>query len=277
MSGFEIKGIPVGNGNPFVLIAGPCVIEDEESCFSIARELKRICREIGVPLIFKASYDKANRSSIHSFRGLGIEVGERLLSRVGRELDLPVTTDVHSPEEIGKIAHVLDVLQIPAFLCRQTDLIVAAARTGKPVNVKKGQFLAPWDVRNIIGKCIETNNKKIIITERGSVFGYNNLVVDFKSLPIIRQYGYPVCFDATHSVQLPGGAGTSSGGQREFVEPLIRAAVAVGLDALFLETHDEPDEALSDGPNMLPLDTIGDILAQAKEIDLLVKSRSRTT
>lgn len=274
MSGFDIRGIPIGNGNPFVLIAGPCVIEDEESCFSIARELKRICRETSVPLIFKASYDKANRSSIHSFRGLGIEVGERLLSRVSRELDLPVTTDVHSPEEIQRIAHVLDVLQIPAFLCRQTDLIVAAARTGKPVNIKKGQFLAPWDVRNIIGKCVSSNNKKIIITERGSVFGYNNLVVDFKSLPIIRQYGYPVCFDATHSVQLPGGAGTSSGGQREFVEPLIRAAVAVGLDALFIETHDDPDEALSDGPNMLPLDTIGDVLAQAKKLDLLVKARS---
>ncbi|MFA6450977.1 MAG: 3-deoxy-8-phosphooctulonate synthase [bacterium] len=273
MAGFDISGIPIGGGNPFVLIAGPCVIEEEDRCFSIAVELKRICRDLSIPLIFKASYDKANRSSIHSFRGLGIEAGKRLLSRVRGELGLPVTTDVHSPEEIDRIGGVLDVLQIPAFLCRQTDLIVAAAKSGKPVNIKKGQFLAPWDVRNIIEKCVISGNKKVIITERGSVFGYNNLVVDFKSLPIIRQYGYPVCFDATHSVQLPGGAGTSSGGQREFVEPLIRAAIAVGTDAIFLETHDEPDEALSDGPNMIPLHCLSAILEKAKNLDRLVKKQ----
>jgi 2-dehydro-3-deoxyphosphooctonate aldolase (KDO 8-P synthase) len=273
MAIFEISGIPVGGGSPFVLISGPCVIEDEERCFSTAVELKRLCRELEIPLIFKASYDKANRSSVHSYRGPGIDVGIKLLRRIKKELGLPVTTDVHSPEEIEKAGPALDVIQIPAFLCRQTDLIVAAARTGKPVNIKKGQFLAPWDVRNIIDKCVSAGNRKVIITERGSTFGYNNLVVDFKALPIIRQFGCPVCFDATHSVQLPGGAGTSSGGQREFVEPLIRAAAAVGIDALFIETHDDPDEAMSDGPNMLPTGGLKDILGLAKNLDRLVKTR----
>jgi 2-dehydro-3-deoxyphosphooctonate aldolase (KDO 8-P synthase) len=249
------------------------VIEDEERCFATAVELKRLCRELEIPLIFKASYDKANRSSVHSYRGPGIDVGIKLLRRIKKELGLPVTTDVHTREEIEKAGPALDVIQIPAFLCRQTDLIVAAARTGKPVNIKKGQFLAPWDVRNIIDKCVSAGNRKVIITERGSTFGYNNLVVDFKALPIIRQFGCPVCFDATHSVQLPGGAGTSSGGQREFVEPLIRAAAAVGIDALFIETHDDPDEAMSDGPNMLPTGGLKDILGLAKNLDLLVKTR----
>jgi 2-dehydro-3-deoxyphosphooctonate aldolase (KDO 8-P synthase) len=268
---FDICGIPIGGSNPFVLFAGPCVIEDEDRCFRIALDLKRMCAELEIPLVFKASYDKANRSSINSFRGVGIQRGAALFRRIREEAGLPVISDVHSIEEIGAAAPVLDVIQIPAFLCRQTDLVLAAARTGKPVNVKKGQFLAPWDVRNIIDKCVAAGNRKIIITERGSTFGYNNLVVDFKSLPIMRQFGYPVCFDATHSVQLPGGAGTSSGGQREFVAPLVRASVAVGVDALFIETHNEPDEALSDGPNMVPLDRLKDILRSAKSLDRIVK------
>lgn len=274
MGEFDIRGIPIGGNNPFVLFAGPCVIEEEESCLGIARELKDICAELDIPLVFKASYDKANRSSISSFRGVGLERGRKLFERIHRELDLPVISDVHTIEEVGEMAPSLDVLQIPAFLCRQTDLIVAAARTGKPVNIKKGQFLAPWDVRNIIDKCVKSGNRKIIITERGSTFGYNNLVVDFKSLPIIRQFGVPVCFDATHSVQLPGGAGTSSGGQREFVAPLVRAGVAVGIDALFIETHDYPDDALSDGANMVPLDKLKNILKNAKSLDRIVKRQA---
>ncbi|HOX29059.1 MAG TPA: 3-deoxy-8-phosphooctulonate synthase [bacterium] len=273
MVGIDVRGLSIGAGSPFVLISGPCVIEDEKSSFEIAASLAEICRRVGVPLIFKASYDKANRSSINSYRGVGIQAGKRLLERVAKELGIPVTTDVHTPQEIEKIAPVVDILQIPAFLCRQTDLIVAAAKTGKPVNVKKGQFLAPWDVRNIIDKCTSAGNRKVIITERGSTFGYNNLVVDFKSIPIIRSMGYPVCFDATHSVQLPGGAGTSSGGQREFVEPLIRAGIAVGIDALFIETHPDPDEALSDGPNMVPLAQLEGILSSAKALDEIAKKR----
>lgn len=276
MNAIDINGINIGADNPFVLIAGPCVIEDEDRCYSTAVELKHICRELDIPLVFKASYDKANRSSVHSYRGPGIDAGVRLFRKIKKELGLHVTTDVHTPEEIAKVSSVVDILQIPAFLCRQTDLIVAAAKTGKPVNIKKGQFLAPWDVRNIIEKCVSSGNRKIIITERGSTFGYNNLVVDFKSLPIIRQFGYPVCFDATHSVQLPGGAGTSSGGQREFVEPMIRAAVAVGLDALFIETHDDPDEALSDGPNMVPLGSLKSLLTLARNLDRLVKKQAVT-
>ncbi|HOC90850.1 MAG TPA: 3-deoxy-8-phosphooctulonate synthase [bacterium] len=273
MTGFDISGIPIGGGAPFVLIAGPCVLESEDSCFSIAKELKSICGEIGVPLVFKVSYDKANRSSGSSFRGLGIKSGKKLFAKVKRELGLPVTTDAHSMEEVDEIAPFIDIIQIPAFLCRQTDLVVGSAKTGKPVNIKKGQFLAPWDVRNIIDKCLGAGNDKIIITERGSTFGYNNLVVDFKSLPIIRRFGYPVCFDATHSVQLPGGAGTSSGGQREFVDPLVRACMAVGVDALFLETHHEPDEALSDGQNMVPLKNLKNLLLHAKALDAMVKKQ----
>ncbi len=274
MYSFEIAGIPIGAGNPFVLFAGPCVLEDEESCFDMAKDLSKMTSDLGIPFVFKTSYDKANRSSINSFRGLGIEAGKRVFRRIKNELGLPVITDVHTNEEVEEITPFIDVIQIPAFLCRQTDLIVAAAKTGKPVNVKKGQFLAPWDVRNIISKCVSSGNRKIIITERGSVFGYNNLVVDFKSIPIMRQFGYPVCFDATHSVQLPGGAGTSSGGQREFVEPLIRAAVSVGVDAIFVETHEEPDEALSDGPNMLQIQKLRNTLIQAKILDEAVKKQA---
>lgn len=270
----NINGITIGNGHPFALIAGPCVMESEESCLSIAKIVQRICGELEIGYIFKASFDKANRSSIGSFRGPGIDAGIKILKKIKKETGLPVSSDVHSMEDVEALAGVLDVLQIPAFLCRQTDLIMCAAKTGKVVNIKKGQFLAPWDVRNIIDKMTNAGNHNIIITERGSTFGYNNLVVDFKGLPIIRQFGYPVCFDATHSVQLPGGAGTSSGGQREFVAPLVRAAVSVGVDALFMEVHEDPDNALSDGPNMVTPDELNLILTNAKLIDSLVKKKS---
>lgn len=271
MKEFDIDGIRIGGNNPFVLFSGPCVIETEEMTMSIASSLKDICLAVGVPFVFKASYDKANRSSIQSYRGPGIKEGLRILKKVKRSLGVPVVSDIHSIEEVEAAAAVLDVIQIPAFLCRQTDLVVAAAKTGKPVNVKKGQFLAPWDIRNVIDKVTSCGNKKIVITERGCSFGYNNLVVDFKSMPIMRQFGYPVCFDVTHSVQLPGGSGTTSGGQREFAEHLMRAALAVGTDALFIESHPEPDEALSDGPNMISIERIESVLRSAKAIDNLVK------
>lgn len=273
MKEINIDGITIGNGRPFVLIAGPCVIESEAFALRMARRLKELCAALDVPLIFKASYDKANRSSVNSYRGPGIAVGLRVLREVRENIGLPVISDVHSVQEIERLAGTLDVIQIPAFLCRQTDIVLAAAKTGKCVNVKKGQFLAPWDVRNIVDKMLSVGNSNILITERGSMFGYNNLVVDFKGLPIIRAFGYPVCFDATHSVQLPGGAGTSSGGQREFVAHLVRAGVAVGIDALFLEVHENPDEAMSDGPNMVDFTELESILKNAKAIDNLVKRK----
>ena len=272
MRSFQIGDITIGDGKPFVLFSGPCVIESERQCLDAARQLRDICGELDVPLIFKSSYDKANRSSIQSFRGPGVRKGLAILEKVKSKLDLPVLSDIHTVEEARAAAVILDVMQIPAFLCRQTDLVVAIAETGNVVNIKKGQFLAPWDVRNVIDKVTSTGNRRIIVTERGCSFGYNNLVVDFKSLPIIRQFGYPVCFDATHSVQLPGGAGTSSGGQREFVEYLLRASLAVGTDAVFLETHDEPDSALSDGPNMLPIEHLKQVIRQAKILDDTVKN-----
>lgn len=274
MKTFQIDGITIGGNNPFVLFAGPCVIESEKACLDIAAEVKDMCADIGVPLVFKASYDKANRTSIHSFRGPGVKEGIRILAKIKKKLKIPVMSDVHSIEESKVAAPVLDLIQIPAFLCRQTDLVVEVAKTGRPVNVKKGQFMAPWDIRNVIDKITTTGNRKIIITERGCTFGYNNLVVDFKALPIMRQFGYPVCFDATHSVQLPGGAGTSSGGQREFAEHLLRASLAVGTDAVFIETHEEPDEALSDGPNMIPVKDLKQLLINAKAIDSVVKNNS---
>ncbi len=258
----EIKIGPVtfGNNRPLFLIAGPCVIESEEITFHTAERLKEICERRNIGLIFKSSYDKANRTSIGSFRGPGIKKGLRILSDVKSRFDLPVISDIHSVEEIEPAADVLDALQIPAFLCRQTDLIVAAAETWMPVNVKKGQFLSPWDVKNITEKFISTGNHNLFITERGTSFGYNNLVVDFRGLPIIRSFGYPVIFDITHSLQIPGGEGTSSGGQREFAEPLARAAVAVGVDGLFMEVHPEPGKALCDGPNMISLDDVDRLL-----------------
>jgi 2-dehydro-3-deoxyphosphooctonate aldolase (KDO 8-P synthase) len=242
------------------------VIENEEIIFTTASRLKEICDRLAVPFIFKSSYDKANRTSITSFRGPGVKKGLRVLEDIRNKLSVPVISDVHSPEEVGPASEVLDLLQIPAFLCRQTDLVVSASRTGKPVNIKKGQFLSPGDVRNIIEKFVSTGNQSLLITERGTSFGYNNLVVDFRGFPIMRAFGYPVIFDVTHSLQLPGGEGNRSGGQREFAAPLARAAVAAGVDGLFIETHPEPDRALSDGPNMIPLAEVEGFLKQTQAI-----------
>ncbi|HEX4644267.1 MAG TPA: 3-deoxy-8-phosphooctulonate synthase [Verrucomicrobiae bacterium] len=237
-----------------VLIGGPCAIESEKLCLRVARVLKKICNELGVLYIFKASYDKANRTSSGSFRGLGPEAGLEILAKVRKEIVVPVLTDVHSEAQVADAAKIVDVLQIPAFLCRQTDLIVAAAQTGKVVNVKKGQFLSPQEMEQVVAKIEKAGGKKILLTERGTTFGYNNLVVDMRSIPIMQRFGYPVIFDATHSVQLPGGAGDKSAGQREFAPVLARAAVAAGADGVFIETHPEPERALSDGPNMIPLE-----------------------
>ncbi len=266
-----IKNIKIGGSNPFVLIAGPCVIESEEATLDAAQRLKNITMEIGVPFIFKSSYDKANRSSLKSFRGPGLKEGLRILGRVKSELGLPVVSDVHRFEEIASAAEVLDMIQIPAFLCRQTDFVQAVSRTGKAVNIKKGQFLAPWDMKNAVEKAESTGNHDILITERGVSFGYNNLVADMRSIPIMRAFGYPVVFDATHSVQLPGAGGTASSGDRQFVQHLARAAAAVGVDGMFMEVHACPDKALCDGPNMLSLDELPAILKQVREIDRIVK------
>jgi len=255
-----------GGNNPLFIIAGPCVIESEDVVFYTAEKLKEICRQVELPLVFKSSYDKANRTSLSSFRGPGIERGLQVLSDVRSRFSIPVISDVHTMEEIKPASQVLDALQIPAFLSRQTDLILAASRTGKPVNIKKGQFLAPWDIKNIIDKFTSTGNQDIFITERGTSFGYNNLVVDFRGLSIMRSFGYPLVYDVTHSLQLPGGKGSSSGGQREFAEPLARAAVAAGVDGLFIEVHPEPDRALCDGPNMISIDTMPGLLKMVKSI-----------
>ena len=262
----SIASAKLGGNNPLLIIAGPCVIESEEIVFYTAEKLKETCRTIGLPLLFKSSYDKANRTSLSSFRGPGFEKGLRILSDVRSKFDIPIISDIHSVEEVNPASEVLDALQIPAFLCRQTDIILYASRTGKPVNVKKGQFLAPWDIKNIIEKFISTGNQNIFVTERGTSFGYNNLVVDFRGLPIMQSFGFPVIFDITHSLQLPGGMGKSSGGQREFAEPLAKAAAAVGVDGLFMEVHPEPDRALCDGPNMIKLDEVDKILTIVKAI-----------
>ena len=263
----------VGLDKPFFLIAGPCVAESEQLCLDIAGQMKEICGELGIPYIFKASYDKANRSSGKSFRGFGLEGGLKMLEAVKTQLGLPVLTDVHTVEEIPAVAAVVDVLQTPAFLCRQTDFIHAVAASGKPVNIKKGQFLAPADMKNVVDKAKEANGgaDTIMVCERGASFGYNNLVSDMRSLAIMRGTGCPVVFDATHSVQLPGGQGTASGGQREFVPVLARAATAVGIAGLFMETHPDPAKALSDGPNAWPLQKMKALLATLKDIDALVK------
>ncbi len=267
----EIKNFLIGNGSPIVLISGPCVIEDFETTFEIASFLKDVTRELNIPFIFKASYDKANRTSINSFRGPGITDGLEILKQIKAKLDVPVLSDVHRINEVAEAAKVLDIIQIPAFLCRQTDLILEVAKTGRPVNIKKGQFLAPWDIINVVEKATSTGNNKIVVTERGSMFGYNNLVVDFRGIKIIQDSGWPVIFDATHSVQLPGGAGNSSGGQREFAPILARAAVASGADGIFIEVHKDPDKALCDGPNSLKMDTLCDLLLQLKAINEAVK------
>ena len=252
--------------SPFFLVSGPCVIEDEAVTLRIAARLKALTDSLGIPFTFKASYDKANRTAITSFRGPGIKDGLRVLDKVKQTLGVPILSDVHRISEVATAAQVLDVIQIPAFLCRQTDLLLAVAKTGKPVNVKKGQFLAPWDMVNIVEKIRSVSSVQPMITERGVMFGYNNLVVDFRGIHIMQQTGCPVVFDATHSVQLPGGAGTHSGGQREFAPVLARAAIAAGADGVFLEVHEDPDKALCDGPNSLPLDQLPDLLVQLKAI-----------
>jgi 2-dehydro-3-deoxyphosphooctonate aldolase (KDO 8-P synthase) len=272
--GIHISDTILGDNNPLFIIAGPCVIESEDVVFHTAQKLKDICSNIGLPLLFKSSYDKANRTSISSFRGPGMEKGLRVLMDVKSKFHVPVISDIHSVEEVKPASEVLDVIQIPAFLCRQTDLLLAVSNTGKPVNVKKGQFLAPWDVKNIIDKFISTGNRDLFITERGTSFGYNNLVVDFRSIPIMRSFGYPVVFDVTHSLQLPGGMGKASSGQREFAEPLAKAAVAVGVDGLFMEVHPEPEKALCDGPNMIKLHKVENLLKTVRAIDELSKSLS---
>lgn len=261
----KVGELQVGDGQ-FFLIAGPCVIENEDLVLKTAEEIARITSAHQVPFIFKSSYDKANRSAVASFRGQGMEEGLRILQKVKSEIGVPVLSDIHATEEVTAAAEVLDVLQIPAFLCRQTDLLVAAGKSGKVVNVKKGQFLAPWDMSNVVEKLESTGSRNIFLTERGTTFGYNNLVSDMRSLVIMRQWGYPVVFDGTHSVQLPGGGGKVSSGQREFVTPLCRAAVATGCDGLFLEVHPRPDEALSDGPNMIDLQELKRLLTQIKQI-----------
>jgi 2-dehydro-3-deoxyphosphooctonate aldolase (KDO 8-P synthase) len=265
------ENIIFGGDNPFVLIAGPCVIESESVIMETAAQLKEITTKLNIPFIFKASYDKANRSSIHSFRGPGMDRGLEILAKVKETFDVPVTSDIHDPSQAERAAEVLDILQIPAFLCRQTDLLVAAAKTGKIVNVKKGQFLAPWDMKNVVNKLQESENENILLTERGSTFGYNNLVVDMRSLIEMRALGAPVVFDATHSVQIPGGNGTSTGGKSEYVPHLSRAAAAVGVDAIFMEVHPNPAEAKSDGPNMVKLDQLEEVLKPIVEIDRLLK------
>ena len=262
----RIGSVGIGGGNPLVLIAGPCVIEDESHLLRVGEELLSICGEARVPLVLKASFDKANRSSHMSYRGPGLTEGLRILARVKEKLGLPILSDVHETTQVPAAGEVLDVLQIPAFLCRQTDLLLAAGRTGKPVNVKKGQFLSPEDMQNVVAKIRSTGNGQILLTERGSTFGYHNLVVDMRGISIMHNLGVPVIFDATHSVQLPGGGGTVSSGQREFVAPLARAAVAAGCDGLFLEVHPEPDRAPSDGPNMLPLNALPSLLAEVTAI-----------
>jgi len=274
-----VAGLTIGGGAPLVLIGGPCAIEDERHALMMAERLQRITSDAGVPFIYKSSYDKANRSSVHSYRGPGLKEGLRILARVKETTGLPVLSDVHEVVEVEPAAEVLDVLQVPAFLCRQTDLLLACGRTRRPVNVKKGQFLAPRDMGNVVTKIRSTGNESILLTERGTSFGYNNLVVDFRGLPIMRGFGYPVVFDATHSVQLPGGAGDRSGGERQYVQALARAAVSVGVDALFMEIHEDPDRTmadgrpLSDGPNMLRLDDLPRLL---NEIAAIVSGLGRS-
>src|SRR5438045_1821523 len=269
MNSFSVGNATFGGGG-LTIIAGPCVIESPQHTMMMARECSQRARAAGLDYVFKASFDKANRSSIHSFRGLGMEPGLEVLQSIKQELGLPVLTDVHDASQVERVAEVVDVLQIPAFLCRQTDLITAAAKSGRAVNVKKGQFLAPHDVRNIVDKVREAGCEKLLLTERGASFGYNNLVVDMRSFPIMRSFGVPVVFDVTHSLQLPGGLGHATGGQSEYIEPLARAGVACGVDAVFMEVHDHPDKALSDGPNALPLDRLGPLLLMLRDIHKLI-------
>jgi 2-dehydro-3-deoxyphosphooctonate aldolase (KDO 8-P synthase) len=264
--------VEIGGGRPLAVIAGPCVIESKESALRHAAVLKEIADRVGVPYIFKSSYDKANRSSVNSFRGLGMAKGLEILAEVKAKIGVPILTDVHEIDQIAAVKEVADILQIPAFLCRQTDFVVAVAKSGRVVNVKKGQFLAPWDMGNVVEKIRSAGNEQILLTERGASFGYNNLVSDMRSLVVMRELGYPVVFDATHSLQLPGGLGNASGGERNFIPALARAGVAAGVDALFMEVHEDPDRALSDGPNSLALENFGSLLQAVKQIDALIRA-----
>ena len=270
ITSFQVGDIHIGSGDLF-LIAGPCVIESEAHATSMAEQLGAVAGELGVPYIFKASYDKANRSSVSSYRGPGVKSGLKILAKIKKRTGLPILTDVHDVSQVGPAAEVCDILQVPAFLSRQTDLLVAAGKSGRVVNLKKGQFLSPWEMSNVVEKVAGTGNEKIILTERGSTFGYQNLVVDMRSFPIMRKLGYPVVLDVTHSVQLPGGEGKSSGGQPEFIEPLARAGTAAGVDGLFLEVHDNPAKALSDGSNALPLKEFRPLLEKILRLAALVR------
>ena len=267
----KCSNFEIANDNPFTLIAGPCQLENEEHDLKISTELKKITSELGINLIYKTSFDKANRTSLKGKRGLGLEKSLPIFDKIRKEVGVPILTDVHTSEQCSIVAKHVDILQIPAFLCRQTDLLIAAAKTGKIINVKKGQFLAPWDMANVIKKIEESGNKNILITERGASFGYNTLVSDMRALPIMSKFGFPIVFDATHSVQQPGGMGEKSGGQREFVPYLARAAIAVGVGAIFIETHEDPENAPSDGPNMVPLNEIKKLLKKLTEIDKIIK------
>ena len=267
----KCSNFEIANNKQFTLIAGPCQLESEEHAIKISTELKKITIELGINLIYKTSFDKANRTSLKGKRGLGLENSLPIFDKIRNDVKVPVLTDVHTAEQCSIVAKHVDVLQIPAFLCRQTDLLIAAAKTGKIINVKKGQFLAPWDMANVIKKIEDSGNKNILITERGASFGYNTLVSDMRALPIMSKFGFPIVFDATHSVQQPGGMGEKSGGQREFVPYLARAAIAVGIGAIFIETHEDPDNAPSDGPNMVPLNEVKTLLKKLTEIDKIVK------
>ena len=268
---FHVGEVLVGGNRPFVLIAGPCVIESEEHCRFMAKEIQAIAGRCQIPFIFKASFDKANRTSLDSFRGPGLHEGLRILKSIREELAVPILTDIHEISQIEAVSAVIDCIQIPAFLCRQTDLLVTAAKSGRAINVKKGQFLAPWDIEQVVKKLERNGCQRILLTERGTSFGYNNLVVDVRSFPVMRGFGYPVLFDVTHSLQLPGGLGTASGGQSQYIDVLARAGVAAGIDGLFMEIHDNPAKALSDGPNSLPLERLERLLKELKRIDGIVK------
>ena len=267
----SLGSLRLGAGNPLFVIAGPCVIESEAHAKKMAECVSRIAADAGVPYIFKASYDKANRSSVKAFRGPGLSEGLRILGKIKSELHVPILTDIHEASQAAPAAEVADILQIPAFLARQTDLLIAAAKTGRIINIKKAQFLSPWDMGNVAEKVASSGNRNIIVTERGASFGYNNLVVDMRTFPVLREFGYPVVYDVTHSVQLPGGQGHASGGQPEFIETLARAGVAAGVDGVFLETHESPAAALSDGANALPLSELGQLLGRLKELSALVR------
>ena len=274
MKPVRIGNFEIGAGRPLAVIAGPCVIESQESALRHASLLKQAADRAGVPYIFKSSYDKANRSSGGSFRGPGLERGLEILAEVKRKVGVPILTDVHESAQVASVQQIADVLQIPAFLCRQTDFVIAVAKSGKVVNIKKGQFLAPWDIGNVVDKILSTGNDRVLLTERGVSFGYNNLVSDMRSLVWMRELGYPVIFDATHSLQLPGGLGHASGGERKYIPALARAAVAVGVDALFMEVHEKPDQALSDGPNSLALKDFEKLIRAVKQLDEIVKGSS---